>query len=519
MVMNAASGPYDVVQGDLSSYQLDRDSIRLLAEAYCRRNEVVVLGRVDPGYNHPVTLGMLYPDRGEIVADVTEQLHRQVVAVRLNRYEIDRVIKHGFVEEQEEAEYQLSVDLEPATADSPPRVLLDHLLVQAVARGVSDVHIETYQKNVDVRVRRDGILHEVFSHIHPENVKEVINRLKVIARLNLSERRRPQDGRFRVIMVDGEVRYPIDFRVSVIPSPAGEDAVLRVLDARVGLVPLQELGMRAQAQAVFMQLLKNPEGMILVTGPTGCGKTSTLYSALEQVSDGTRKVVTAEDPIEYYLPKVNQKEVSPLITMPELLRSLLRHDPDVMLFGEIRDAEAAQIAARAANTGHLVLGTLHSSDAIGAIERLRGLGLSDFDLASVMLCVVSQRLVRRVCSSCAQPTIPTEEQSAILGDLLDGLQFLEGGGCEECGGSGYNGRTAIFEMLLVSEAMQDVIAASAHRSQIRALANESGFTTLVEHGLAKVAAGETTVSELMRVIPYRQLITEAQQAYLDNFEP
>ena len=511
------SGPYNVVRGDLADFELDRDSIRLLSEGYCRSNEVAILGRVDPSYDHPVSLGILNPEKTTLVTDVSSQLNRQVVPVQLNRYEIERVINFGFSGEVNDDDYVLRMPKRPS-ADSPPPALLDSLLWQAIAHSVSDIHIENYDGNVDVRVRRDGILHEMFSHIHPGNAKEVVNRLKVISKLQLSERRRPQDGRFRVHVAEGEKRTPVDFRVSIIPSPAGEDAVIRILDPRVGLVALDELGMTAEMQTLLLQLLANPEGLILVTGPTGCGKTSTLYSALEQLRDGTRKVVTAEDPIEYYLDQVNQKQVTPVMGYPDLLRALLRHDPDVMLFGEIRDEETASIAVKAANTGHLVLATLHSSDSIGAIERLRGLGLGDFDISSVVLCVLSQRLVRKVCTQCSRSTIPLERHTVLLGDLLNGLEFVEGAGCEQCADTGYNGRTGIFEMLLIDEGLQDHIANSAPRSKLRSYVRALEFRTLVEHGLEKVGQGVTTVAEIARVIPYRQLSQEAKEAYQAHFQ-
>lgn len=511
------TGQSNAVYGNLADFELHRPSIRLLPEAYCRRNEAVILGRVDLKTDRSVRVGMLYPDKTSVLEDVAAQLELGAIPVGLNRYEIDRVLRFGFEEEPEdERDHILRVDMPPPTADSGVPELLDHLLLRGVERSVSDIHIEMFRENVNVRIRMDGILHEVFSHIHPGNVNEVVNRLKVISRLQLSERRRPQDGRFRATVLDGDVRSPVDFRVSIVPGPAGEDAVIRVLDARVGLVQLEQLGMPPLMQQTLLQLLVNPEGMVLVAGPTGSGKTSTLYSALSQVLDGTRKVVTAEDPIEYDVEGINQKQVSALMPMAHLLRSLLRHDPDVMLFGEVRDEETANIASRAANTGHLVLGTLHAADVIGSIERLRSLGMTDYEVSNVLLCVIGQRLVRKVCQSCKQPTIPSEMQSAILGDLLNDIDFVEGAGCDACNHTGYLGRTGLFEMLIVGEEMQDLIAEHAHRSQMRAFAREHGFQTLVEHGFEKVAAGVTTIEELVRVIPYRQLAQAAHEASRSN---
>jgi type II secretory ATPase GspE/PulE/Tfp pilus assembly ATPase PilB-like protein len=497
----------------------DRASIRLLPEAYCRKNGVVIIGHVDPEASTPVLLGMLRPNDEMTARDVAMRLRRQVTPVRVSVHELERVIRAGFSagnDAEDESRHKVTVDAPPATRDSTAVELMDQLITDAIVYGASDIHIETFAGEVVVRMRKDGIMYPVFSYINSTTIAEVMSRLKVLANLDISEKRRPQEGRFTAtILRDGEA-VPIDFRVSIVPSPAGEDAVIRVLDARVGLVPLHDLGMTREMQANFQQLLANPEGLILVTGPTGAGKTSTLYAALRHLRDGRRKIVTAEDPIEYYLEGICQKQTSAMLTMSELLRALLRHDPDVLLFGEIRDASILRTATQASSTGHLVLGTLHTSSAIGAIERLRGLEMTDGEIAGNLLAVVTQRLVRRVCPACATPTIPTEEQSALLGELLDGLSFLEGAGCEQCGGTGYRGRTGIYEMLVSDEGLQDLISRGSNRAELRAYARTRGFTSMVDQALVKVNEGVTTIDEILRVLPYRLLMVAAGEVKWDR---
>ena len=299
--------------------------------------------------------------------------------------------------------------------------------------------------------------------------------------------------------------------MSIVPGPDGEDAVLRVLDPRQGLLSVEELGMPPASRETFLRLLRNPEGMILVTGPTGCGKTTTMYSALQEVSDVTRKVITVEDPIEYKLEKINQKQVGPVANMSQLLRAILRHDPDVILIGEIRDEETGTTALQAASTGHLVLSTTHTSDSLGAVERLRSLGFPDYDISSALLAVVSQRLVRKVCPYCVQPTIPTQHQSELFGDVLDGMQFVAGVGCAQCDKTGYHGRIGIYEVLIVDERIQDLITAGASRTQLRTMLRRTGHRSLVEEALLRVHIGITTLDEIVRILPYRQLITDLEE--------
>jgi general secretion pathway protein E len=341
------------------------------------------------------------------VQQIGDLLLRPIHPVRLNRYEIESALQTGFGEGPR-VQAKLVIRPAPPTKGPPPAVeIVNQILFQAVERKASDIHIESYPNDVDVRLRIDGILHQMYTDINPDTIQEVVSRIKILAELDITERRTPQDGRIRAVLErEGGARKVIDYRISVVPSPAGEDVVIRILDAEAGLVPVTRLGMSEEMQRVFLQLLVNPEGLVLVTGPTGSGKTTTLYSALSQLNDGRKKVITAEDPIEYFVPKVNQKQVSEQMPYPVLLRALMRQDPNVILMGEIRDLETGSTALNAARTGHLVLGTLHTADAVGAIGRLRGLDLDDTDIADALLAVLAQRLARRICEHCAAEDTP-----------------------------------------------------------------------------------------------------------------
>lgn len=492
---------------ELAQYTLDRASIRLLPEPFCRRNNVVVLGKVERASQHgPVTVGMLEPEDGLLLQRLGDFLQRPIRAVRLNRYEVETALEAGFG-----AGVTVTADLviEPHPLSATPTAveMVDHLLASAVARKASDIHVESYADDVDLRLRIDGILHQAYTDMDPTTVREVVSRLKVLAQMDITEHRRPQDGRIRaVIERGGGAPQVVDYRVSVVPSPAGEDVVIRILDASVGLVPVNKLGMRPDVETLFLSLLSNPEGLVLVTGPTGSGKTTTLYAALAQLNDGRRKIITAEDPIEYFIPKVNQKQVSEQMPHALLLRALLRQDPNVLLVGEIRDLETGSMALNAAATGHVVLGTLHTADAVGAVGRLRGLKLDNTEIADALLAVLAQRLVRRICQQCVVPREPTREQRELLGSLLDGVSPKEGQGCDACSHTGYKGRTGIYELLVAEPGLQELIVTGAHNAKLRAYARERGFRTLVEDGLEKIGAGLTTVAELVRVVPYRHIL-------------
>lgn len=505
---------------ELSHFELDPPSIRLLPRVWARRNAVVVLGKVDPRGTERVVVGALHPENEAVLAEVAGMLTRPVEGVRLNLYEIDRALRVGYEPDTRgsvDGVRRISLNHPPARADADAAEIIDAMLAEAVRLGASDLHFEVFADDVDLRYRIDGILHEMFTHASPANAPEVVSRIKVLAELDIAEKRRPQDGRFRAVFVEGDRFRPVDFRVSVLPGPAGEDVVLRVLDPNQGLLTVHELGMAPAVEEEFVRLLANPEGMLLVTGPTGCGKTTTLYSALAHMSDQQRKIMTAEDPIEYTLDRINQKQVTPQMPFGELLRALLRQNPDAMLFGEIRDLESASTAVNASATGHLVMGTLHTSDALGVVLRLRGIGLEDADIAASLIGAVGQRLVRRICPSCRAPAEPTEEQRRLLGALLDGVSASRGAGCAACRGTGYKGRVGVYELMLVGEELQDLIAEGAPRHELRQWLAERGFRTMAHDALDKVGVGATTLDELVRVIPYRQLALTRQDRESGRF--
>jgi type II secretory ATPase GspE/PulE/Tfp pilus assembly ATPase PilB-like protein len=501
-----SQGPEDF--SELAQYSLDRDSVRLLPEPFCRRHYVVVLGKVNPAAPHAmVTVGMVDPDNTRALRQIGDLLERPIRPVRLNRYEIESALEVGFGSGPRTTADIVIRPRPPSRGPHTAVELVDSLLAMAVEKKASDIHIESYPEDVDVRLRIDGILHQMYTDMSPESVPEVVNRIKILAGMDITDHRKPQDGRISAVIDRGEGdRKVIDYRVSVVPSPAGEDVVIRILDSNAGLVPVSQLGMTEDMERIFLQLLRNPEGLVLVTGPTGSGKTTTLYSALARLNDGRKKIITAEDPIEYFVPKVNQKQVSPVMPYALLLRALLRQDPNILLVGEIRDLETGSTALNAARTGHIVLGTLHTADAVGAIGRLRGLELDDTDIADAVLAVLAQRLARRICEKCSEPREPTAEQKALFGHLLDGVQLRAGRGCEHCHHTGYRRRVGIFELLVVDPGMQDLIATGAHNAQLRRYAHEHFFKSLVDDALEKLAAGLTTLDELVRIIPYRHIV-------------
>jgi type II secretory ATPase GspE/PulE/Tfp pilus assembly ATPase PilB-like protein len=286
----------------------------------------------------------------------------------------------------------------------------------------------------------------------------------------------------------------------------GEDAVLRILDTGTGLVPIGQLGMPPGPAAHLRRLIASPEGLLLVTGPTGSGKTTTLYASLLEVQCGTRKVITAEDPIEYFIPKLNQKQTSAHVSMADLARAFLRQDPDVILIGEIRDEETALAAAKAATTGHLVLSTLHTNDALGVVPRLRGLGLSNDILADALVGSLNQRLIRRICLDCKRPAKVRKEHHQLFGNQLDSFELVDGAGCATCFGSGYRGRVGLFEFLLFDEDLQDLISSGKPVAAIRQALKDRKHHTLIHDGLDKVRLGITSLEEFLRVVPLRTVL-------------
>jgi general secretion pathway protein E len=392
--------------------------------------------------------------------------------------------------------------LEDLASEAPVIRLVHDIIQRAVESRASDIHVEPRDDCVAVRYRIDGALQT--TETLPVNLRAALtSRIKIMARINIAERRLPQDGRIRFTARGRE----IDLRVSTMPTMTGESIVLRILDRESIPLEFQQLGFTGAEREGFEHLLAEPNGIILVTGPTGSGKSTTLYTALKSLNRADRKLFTVEDPIEYRLAGVNQIAVNPKIglTFASTLRSILRQDPDIIMVGEIRDLETAEIAIRASLTGHLVLSTIHTNSAAATITRLLDMGVEDYLLASSLKGVLAQRLVRTLCSSCAtddQPSaVETERIRRLAGDVNAAapVNLRSARGCENCQGTGYRGRTAIYELLTVNSSVRDTMASGAPESRIEAAAVASGMTTLLQNGMAKVMSGETTLQEVLRV--------------------
>ena len=399
--------------------------------------------------------------------------------------------------------------LRDLASEAPVIRFVNVLINRAVESRASDIHIEPFENELKVRYRIDGVLHDVDA---PQRRLQaaIVSRIKIMAKLNIAERRLPQDGRIKLRMMGKE----IDLRVSTLPTLYGESVVLRILDRGSIVLDLQKLGFPNDTQAQWDQLIVKPYGMILVTGPTGSGKTTTLYGSLNNINSPDKKIITIEDPVEYQLNGVNQIHVKPQIglTFASGLRSIVRQDPDVIMVGEIRDAETAEIAIQAALTGHLVFSTLHTNDAAGAVSRLLEMGVEDYLLASSLLGVLAQRLVRRICPECRRPVEGMLADQAELKsffsdgkngerteDTLANAPLFEGAGCENCSHTGYRGRAGIYELLMVDDAVRRLILDHASADQIRTKAIDLGMRTLREDGWRTVREGTTTLSEIIRV--------------------
>jgi len=397
-------------------------------------------------------------------------------------------------------EFEKPRDILELTEEAPIIRLLNAILQQAVKERASDIHIEPYEKGLDVRMRVDGILHRVLTP--PKIIQDaLVSRVKIMADLDIAEKRLPQDGRIRLLIGGRD----IDIRVSVIPTMFGERVVLRLLDRKQGLIGLWEVGLDQEDVRLFEELLTRTSGILLVTGPTGSGKTTTLYAALNRVHTEEKNIITVEDPVEYQLNGVGQIQVTPKVglTFASGLRSILRQDPDIIMVGEIRDVETAEIAIQASLTGHLVLSTLHTNDAPSAIVRLIDMGVEPFLVASSLMGVLAQRLVRNICPHCREAYEPTETEKSYLSSsslpFSKSLTLYRGKGCEKCNGAGYLGRRGIFEFLTVNDAIRGMVTEKSDSQVIKNAAVMNGMKTLRIDGFRKVLQGVTTIEEVLRV--------------------
>jgi type IV pilus assembly protein PilB len=412
---------------------------------------------------------------------------------------IDEIQGDSFLAEFEGRNQSIDLDeLKELSESNPVKKLLNLVLLQAIRDKASDIHFEPFENEYKMRYRIDGVLYEMIPP--PKYIAAALSsRIKVMANLDIAERRLPQDGRISLTVQNN----PIDLRVSVLPTMFGESVVLRVLDRTQASFDLGALGLRPDDQDLVRKLIRKPNGIIIVTGPTGCGKTTTLYSALNELNDIETKIITTEDPVEYDVDGLIQVQMNPSIglTFARCLRSILRQDPDILLVGEIRDLETAEIAAQASLTGHVVFTTLHTTDAPSSIARLLDLGVEPFLLTATIEGIVSQRLLRKICENCKTAFEPSEAQLMELQftpDDVKGKKFYYGRGCSKCNGTGYRGRIGAFEIMVFNDEIRDLIMNSASTSVLRAAGQKNGMKLLRDNGLSAMFDGVTTIDEVVK---------------------
>ena len=493
---------------ELAEYPVDRAAVSLVSAAVCRRHNALPVGLKDG------VLRVAMSNPGNVVAvddfrTITRMPVEPVVATHDDVLQaIDRYCRADTELEdlQESLSEESAVDLEDmdfgsAVEDDAPIVRFVNLLItQAIQDRASDIHIEPGEHDLLVRYRIDGVLHEM-QRAPKAIINGVISRLKIMSDIDIAERRKPQDGRLSV----NHQGRKIDLRVATLPTVWGEKVVMRILDNSTATLELEDLGIREKNLETYSVSYNKPYGMILVTGPTGSGKSTTLYATLNQVSRPEINVITVEDPVEYRIPGINQVQVNVKagLTFAAALRSILRSDPDVVLVGEIRDHETAQIAIEAALTGHLVLSTLHTNDAPSAITRLIEMDIEPFLVGSAIDCVVAQRLARRLCQHCAEEHIVTADELPTALGIAPGTPIpplMRPVGCNRCSNTGYRGRVALHEIMTVSENIERLAVARASAAEIQRNAQEEGMETLLQDGWAKVLEGTTSLEELFRVV-------------------
>ena len=497
------------VTDDLPS-QLPGDAVNAVPGDLARTYGVAPL-RIGTGTLHVLALD---PFNSRMVEDLTFALGREVHVVVAEPKRVEALIKQHYGEDDASLEDMLAdvarlegaaeesglsaVELE-ALADQAPLIrFVNVVLAQAIKDGASDIHFEPFERDYKIRYRVDGALYEMAPP--PKHLAlPIASRLKVLANLNIAERRVPQDGRIKITLRG----RPVDLRLSTLPTQFGESVVLRVLDQGAVRLELSQIGLPGTIEAGLRNAIKRPNGIVIVTGPTGSGKTTTLYSALRELNDAERKLLTAEDPVEYEIEGVMQVPVNAGIglTFERALRTFLRQDPDVIMVGEIRDVETARIAIQASLTGHLVLATLHTNDAAGAVTRLMDMGIEPYLIASTLEAVLAQRLVRRICRDCREAYQPDAALLMQLGmneALRDGRPFYRGCGCRRCAGSGYRGRSGLFEWLPISEGMRADIALQSAGFDLRRRALQDGMKPLREAGWQSLLDGVTTADEVLQ---------------------
>ncbi len=489
--------------------EIDRNAIasgvpNLITEVLARRHMVIPVEADEK----TVTLAMRDPLNIYAMDDVKLSTGREVVPVIATTKEIEDAIDYFFEKQDAEkaieeftSEYDVQEleGLDEATLNdinnAPVVRLINSVMSQAVKQKASDIHIEPFEKKLVVRFRIDGDLHEAMQPAKAAH-SAIVTRIKIMGKMDISERRKPQDGRVER-NIDGK---EIDMRISVLPTVFGEKVVIRILDRSSFMLTKKQLGFTEENLRLFDQITKNPNGIILVTGPTGSGKSTTLYTVLAEMNRVDRNIVTVEDPVEYSLDGVNQVQVNPKadLTFATGLRSILRQDPDIIMVGEIRDSETVTIAIRAAITGHLVLSTVHTNDTASTISRLVNMGVDPYLIASSVVGIMAQRLVKKVCSHCKEE-YPVDEKNARLGGIPEGTTIYKGKGCTKCGGSGTKGRTAVHEVMVVDRTIRNMINEGRDIDAIKDVAINDGMTTLREASKELVLQGIIPIEEMLRI--------------------
>jgi type IV pilus assembly protein PilB len=498
---------------DLERVKLDPRILKLVPPEIAVKHQVLPLRRV----GRTLTVAMANPTDLGVLDDLKFVTRLDIEPVIAGDFSLRKIIEKEYeasderindllkqIEQEEievvdDREEEMNVSALAAAVDEAPVVkLINGILTDAVQRGASDIHFECYEKDVRVRYRIDGVLHEIMRP-PPKMKAALISRFKILSDLNIAERRVPQDGRIKLRLG----KRVIDFRVSTLPTLFGEKIVLRILDKGNLTLDLEKFGMEERAEKNFMRAIMNPYGMVLVTGPTGSGKTTTLYSALSKINSPEVNIMTAEDPVEYNLHGINQVQVRTDIgmTFAAALKAFLRQDPNIIMVGEIRDLETGSIAIKAALTGHLVLSTLHTNDAPSTITRMIDMGIEPFNVASAVNLITAQRLLRRICGNCKESTTYPEEflRGAGLTDQeIDEASFFKGAGCETCGGTGYKGRAGLYEVMAMSPALRRMVLQGASTADLQKQAIEEGMLTLRMDGLLKMRKGVTTLEEVIK---------------------
>src|SRR5215470_14248957 len=506
---------------DLNGFQLQHDLFKKVPVDLMFRYNFVPLEETRDG---KLAIAIADPSQLMMIDEISLLLGKRIVTKVSTLKQISDILKkteqsqrvleeasEGFAldvirEDEQTGEETISIDKLTAQGDISPIIrLVDTTIFTALQRRASDIHIETRDDSVAIKFRIDGVLSQAMPPIGKEHHSTIISRIKVMSELDISERRVPQDGRFRV-RFNGRA---IDFRVSIMPSIHGEDAVLRVLDKesmseKFRTLTLDVVGFDPEDLRKFRRYIKEPYGMVLVTGPTGSGKTTTLYAAVNEIKTDEDKIITIEDPVEYQLRGITQIPVNEKkgLTFARGLRSILRHDPDKIMVGEIRDAETAQIAIQSALTGHLVFTTVHANNVTDVIGRFINMGVEPYNFVSALNCILAQRLVRVICPNCKRPKQYTPEDLKELGldpAVWGNVAIMEGVGCLECSGTGYHGRTAICELMDLTDRIREMIVDRRPTSEIKRAAREEGMATLRESGLAKIRAGMTSIKEINKV--------------------